>query len=181
MTNIFMFFLFSYLSAIVLSFTLEGVTGLATATLTANIDADDTTFAVDSTDNWLTSDHFNVDAEIVCYSGKTATSFTGLTRGCKNTTPGAHTAGTRIYNEGTNVANQAIGFNIVQTISDDGVFFGTIKVITHLPQMLARIVIKLIMWDFSFLTGAAVYIKYLILYPLSGGLIISLVQLIFRR
>lgn len=181
MTNLMMFFLFAVLNAMVLSFTLEGVTGLATATLQANVDADDATFTVDATAGWLGADHFNIDSEIVCYSGKTDTSFTGLTRGCKDTEADSHIAGTRIYNEGTNIANQAIGFNIVQTLSDEGFFKGGITVLVHLPQMLARIIIKLIMWDYSFLTGPGVYVKYLILYPLSGGLIISLVQLIFRR
>lgn len=181
MINLFIFFLFAFLNATVLSFILEGTTGLATATLMADVDADDTTFTVDATDGWLSADHFNIDSEIVCYSGKTATSFTGLTRACKDTEADSHRAGTRIYNEGTNVANQAIGFNIVQTLSDEGFFKGGIRVVVHLPQMLARIVVKLIIWDFSFLTGPGVYVKYLVLYPLSGGLIMALVLLVFRR
>ena len=61
--------------------------------LTALLGAGDTTATVASTAAWPSSGIFSVDQEIVAYSGKTPTTFTGLTRGYDGTVATTHSNG----------------------------------------------------------------------------------------
>ena len=187
MTNLFMFLVFAYIALTVLSFTLEGETGLASTIVTTAIEKpgdeydEDTPLIVHSTEGFLSSDFINVEDEIICYSGTTATSFTGLTRGCHDSSTNDHAVDTAVYNETTGFINKVVGFNIVQSFADDGFWKGIIKTVIHGPGTLKYMFTKLVLWDYSFLEGNGVYIKYLICYPLSAGFILSLAQLIFRK
>jgi len=70
----------------------DGVT-----TLSANISNVSTTpVSVASTDGFPSSGWFLIGGEIISYSGKTSTTFTGITRGVLGTTNLAHTAGAAI-------------------------------------------------------------------------------------
>src|SRR3990170_4960280 len=56
-----------------------------------------TTVNVSSTADFPSGGSLMIGAEEVCYSNKTATSFTGATRGCNSTTAAAHSSGAVVY------------------------------------------------------------------------------------
>ena len=58
-----------------------------------------TTLTVDSTADFETDGFIKIGNEIIAYTGKTATSFTGLTRGAGGTTAAAHTLDAQITQE----------------------------------------------------------------------------------
>jgi hypothetical protein len=70
----------------------EAYTNLAT-TLTQVAGISDTTIYVASTDNYGSIGWFTIEDETISYTGKTAGSFTGCTRGADNTTAAEHAAG----------------------------------------------------------------------------------------
>ena len=57
--------------------------------LNGSIGTADATITVGSTDEFSSIGDIRIDAEDICYTGKTATSFTGAVRGCNATTAGA--------------------------------------------------------------------------------------------
>ena len=59
-------------------------------TLTSAMTATDTTANVTSTAGFLSSGYLLIDSELISYTGKTSTSFTGLTRGSSGTTAATH-------------------------------------------------------------------------------------------
>jgi hypothetical protein len=61
-----------------------------TTTLNGGITATDATVTVVSTADFYDEGRFIVDSEVIAYTGKTATTFTGCTRGLENTTAAAH-------------------------------------------------------------------------------------------
>ena len=72
---------------------------------------------------------------------------------------------------------------MASAFSDGGVF-GTIKGFYNsakqLPSFL-QAVAKMVAWDYAFLEGPYVYVKYLILYPLSAGMVLGFVRMAFNR
>ena len=62
------------------------IPGSITTTLNGGINASATTITVASTTSFPTSGTIDIDTELVTYSGKTATTFTGCTRGASGTT-----------------------------------------------------------------------------------------------
>ena len=179
MNKLVAFMAFCFVSMTILSFAAEGEVGLASTTLSSTVDQEETTsFTVTSTIGFLASDFFNIDNETVCYSSITPTTFVGLTRGCQNTNASSHVTGTTVYNEATGIINQAIGFNIIQVMSKDGL----LSVMRHLPGALLRFFSRIILWNHSWLEGSLFgipmsYFKYL-LYCLSIGFVIEAVQLL---
>ncbi len=181
MNKLVVFFIFTFTAMTMLSFMLEGNLGLASTDLTAPISSTATTIPVNSTDGFLASDFIFVNNEIICYSSKTATTFVvtgspGSGRGCRDTDASSHATNARAYNEATGLINQVAGFNIAQTASTAG----PIDVVWKLPKSIVGTFVKSVMWDFSFLTGSGVYIKYLFLYPLSAGFIFALIMATFQ-
>ena len=61
-----------------------------TTNIGAAINATATTLTVDSTADFEDNGFIRIGNEIISYTGKTATSFTGLTRGVSGTTASAH-------------------------------------------------------------------------------------------
>lgn len=57
----------------------------------------DTTIYVDDTSNFPNSGYIQIGTEVIRYTGKTATSFTGCTRGYNNTIPQSHNVGDAVY------------------------------------------------------------------------------------
>lgn len=66
--------------------------------LNGSVGASDTTITVGSTGEFSSIGTLRVDGEDICYTGKTATTFTGATRGCNATTATTHTTGAVAYN-----------------------------------------------------------------------------------
>lgn len=71
-------------------------TNLGATQLNGAITDSATTITVDSTTGFASSGTIGVDRELVTYTGKTATTFTGCTRGALGTTAAAHTDNTEI-------------------------------------------------------------------------------------
>lgn len=65
--------------------------------LDGNHSASATVITVASTSGFTSPGTIRVDSEDICYTGKTATTFTGVTRGCNSTTAVAHTTGAVVY------------------------------------------------------------------------------------
>ncbi len=68
----------------------------ATTKLSASIGGGDTTIGVDDTALFPSSGTIKIESEEISYTGKTATSFTGCTRGVNGTNQVSHSAGTLV-------------------------------------------------------------------------------------
>ncbi|HAO92809.1 MAG TPA: hypothetical protein DCR11_02765, partial [Deltaproteobacteria bacterium] len=65
--------------------------------LDGNHSASATVITVASTTGFTSPGAIRIDSEDICYTGMTATTFTGVTRGCNLTTAAAHTTGAVVY------------------------------------------------------------------------------------
>jgi hypothetical protein len=102
------------------------------AVLQSTLDADDTTATVTTTTGWPSSGDLYVGTETISYSGTTATTFTGLTRGAYNSQPLQHNAafvgplevasGAYVTAHHTVWRNRIARFWIVRGKTVDGVF-----------------------------------------------------------
>ena len=165
----------------ILSFSMEGEFGIAATSLTTTLDEDDTTVVVGDTTGFLTIDFIVIGTEHLCYTGKTGTTFTGVTRGCQDSEAEGHAAGVSVYNDGSNVVNTLIGFNIAEAMSTAGV----IRVPFMLASTIPRTFAKIITWDYSYLEGTLwsiplVYVKFILFYPLSGAFMISFIMMMIN-
>lgn len=189
-TNLLMFFVFATICGAILDGILGGNSGIATAELTANMSETAITASVDDVSAFPTIGIVTIEGEIMCYRSRTNTTLSGLERGKRCgagalvTTPvKAHQSGRRIYSEGSGVLNDILNINIASNFSDGGFvgqIRGVIKTIAAAPQFIA-ILARMIMWDFTFLTGQYVYVKYIILGALSAGLVLGGIKLALGR
>ena len=65
--------------------------------LTVALGTGTTTVTVATTANCADAGRVKVDAEIIAYTGRTATTYTGCTRGASSTTPATHAIGALVY------------------------------------------------------------------------------------
>ena len=72
--------------------------------LNGSVDASVTTLTVDSTTGFAATGTVLIDNEIITYSGKTPTTFTGCTRGASGTTAAAHSDNAVTYDASTFIA-----------------------------------------------------------------------------
>jgi hypothetical protein len=87
-------------------------------TLTANISNNSTTpIQVTSTTGFLSAGALLIDQELIKYTGKTATTFTGITRGAYGSTNVAHTAGVYV-SEAQPVPSSTTALTVVFTNTD---------------------------------------------------------------
>ena len=200
-TALFMFFVATFIGITVLASIMDSHTGLATTTLTTSVaepandeqglgesDADyeerlNPTLLVHRTQGFPSSGVLIIDGETICYSGVTGTSFTGLTRGCRDTSAAEHSTVARVYAQAPGLINAIIGFSIAEAFSDGsafGIVKGVIKTVAAGPQFLAA-VSKMVMWNYDFLEGPYVYVKYFVLYPLSAGMVMSFMRMAMGR
>src|SRR5207302_4432910 len=75
-------------------------TTLGAAMSSAILPANGGTVTVGSTAGWPASGSFVVDGEIVSFTGLTATTFTGITRGASGSTAAAHANSANVYDLG---------------------------------------------------------------------------------
>lgn len=181
MSNWIVFFVCCTVAFFILSMFMGGNPGIATAQLQVALSESSTTIQVDSTEGFLDQDFVVIDNEEICYTARTASTFTGLTRGCRDTEPEPHVAGKRVYNDTTGMVNRLVGFNIIQSLADDGLIRGTIRIVSNVPTI-AKAFWQMAIWDFPFFNAPGViYFKYIVLLAVSSGLIFGLFQLVFRR
>jgi len=190
-TNLFMFFVFATLCAAILDGVMGGTTGMSTTNLTANLSSTGTVATVQNAEFFEPAPAVaTIGDELMCYTGKTDTTLTGLKRGRRcaddavvisNVTE--HLAGRRVYSEAPGMFNEIIGFDIAASFSEGG-FSGAIRGIVSTIRLAPEfifILARMIMWDFSFLTGPYVYVRYLVLGALSGGLVLGGIKLVLGR
>jgi Tfp pilus assembly protein PilX len=106
--------------------TLNG--GISSATNPAN----GATVTVSSTSGWTAPGSFQVDSEIISYTGLTATTFTGITRGAYGTTAAGHNNNANVYGYGehytTTTANGVTALTIAVTSNTNPTVGGIITV-----------------------------------------------------
>lgn len=189
-TPLFMAFVFMTICAAVLDGFMAGNVGIATTTLTSDLSATSTTANVNDATGFPSRGVLQIESELVCYTGTTQSSFTGLLRG-KRCGDGAkvssvvteHSAQQRVYTEGSGLLNTILSFDIAHNFSEGG-FTGAVKgvvsTIRLAPEFIA-VIARMIMWDFDFLTGPYIYIRYLILGGLSAGMVLGGIKLVLGR
>ena len=176
MNKLLVFFLFCFAGCTILCMVVEGGGGFAATKLSSAISPDDTTINVISTKDFLDVDYIFIGDEKITYTGKGDTSFTGCTRGVDGTIATYHNSETKVYNEGSNILYNALGFNVSVSSDTLGTLMTLAKVVIRVVSNIPRV----IAWDYSFLTGQLVIIKYFLLYPLSAGFIFAL-AMYFRQ
>jgi len=95
----------------------EGNISYATTVLTENIDKDDTSLPVRSTNGFAEDGIVVIGTERIAYSDTSATSFDGsitqpMVRGAQNTTAQAHLTGDRVRTLESGMMNQSAQYNI---------------------------------------------------------------------
>jgi len=143
---------------------------LAVTALTSGITISDTTVPVGSTQHFLNADYVFIGNERVTYTGKTDTTFTGCIRGSGGTTAVSHGSGSHVYSRSTDVFNQMMGFNVAVISSEAG----GVTFLIHMFWGFVRALPQIISWNYSFLTGSLLMVRY-IGFILSAGLIFSIV------
>ena len=175
------FFVFMFLWGTILSYVAANSLGVASTTLTEAMGRADTKSYVASTSGFLDADYLIIGSERITYTGKSGSTFTGLVRGDLGTDARSYPSGTTVYTEGLGLLNQVVGMDILQTLSDDGMIIGSIKVAVGLPLALIGFVIDVATWDFSYLDGHMTWFRMLVCWPITAGFVFGLVQLIFRK
>ena len=149
---------------------MEGEGGPATTLLTSDLDSEATVLNVTSTKDFLDIDYVWIGDEKITYAAKTPTQFTGCVRGVDGTVASYHKSGYKVYDVSSNVMYSMLGFNV----GASNTVFGTFKTLTQTVLRVVRVIPRTIAWDYSFLSGNLTLVKYIILYPLSAGLIFTL-------
>jgi len=197
MNKLMAFFVFTFICGSVIGLAFEGATGIASTRLSDDITELDTTIPVVSVSGFQNSpgdtlDFLTIGKETLTYTGinnttdivdgKTCPCFTTVVRGestheGKDTTSVSHSGpdpdkvpkryGALVMSPQTSLINNAIGFNVAEQMSTAG----KLKAIVTTPFTLMSVAIKLVAWDFAFLEGKYVFLKYILLYPISAGFI----------
>lgn len=163
-----LFFLGTLLSSI-----MEGGGGFVATSLTADITAASGTLTVRSTDGFFRAGYVHIGSEKVLYTGTTATTFTGCSRGYDGTTAATHSRGDSVYSPDMTVLNSALGFNVAST----GGSVGEIGVLTMFKNFFFITLPKLITWDYSWCkVGWTVYIR-LVMAMISVGFLVYMVYI----
>lgn len=165
--------IFMYVIFTVLAGFINGVGGINTTVLTADVSPTDTSITVQSTAGFLSADKIIVDGEEMIYTSIDYTHFYGLTR----TNPVAHYATnangspTMVYCQQTSLINNALGFNVNAVTTSAGVisiFTIPAKFFTiTMPNLIAGSSIL------QFLPGGFAFLGYIWL-GLTVGMVVSL-------
>lgn len=161
-------FMVLFFIAIICSAIMEGGGGISATQLTADITDASVTLNVASTNGFLRSDYVQIGNEKIQYTNKTATTFTGLTRGWDGTTAAAHSSGSKVYSPDAEIINSALGFNVAST----GATFGAISIPVILGNFFFTTLPRIIIWDYAWLKdGWLQYLRYLLIMCSIGFLI----------
>jgi hypothetical protein len=182
MNNFFMFLLLIFVGGQMLSLFMEGRTGISNTPLTSDITEISTTLDVVDTSGFLPSNFVILGDEDICYTGKTNTTFTGLTRGCNDTDAAIHSAGTLVYDEGSGFLNRAINMQEHEATSEGG-FGGWLKGkfrFIGVATSWVSLVKQIVSWDYAYLDGLGIFVK-MPLYVLSAGLVFGLFRMVIGR
>lgn len=181
MANWVVFYIACTVSFFIMSMFMDANAGIITAQLQTALTETSTTVVVDSTEGFRESDFIIIDDEEICYTSTTATTFTGLTRGCQGTDPEGHVAGKRVYNEATGFVNRLVGFRLIKYISTGDILKAPWQAFGVVGEF-AKGIVKMIIWDFPFLNAPGIiYFKYILLFAVSGGLVVNMILAFVAR
>lgn len=157
MNKLVTFFLVMLIFCSILGAIVQGGGGIVATALSADITDTDVIIPVDSTTDYLSQDYVVIDEERILYTGLTATTFTGCTRGYDGTDAEAHSEDAMVYTADASSVNNALGFNIA-AVTDSMGWWGTITIpFRFLFQTLPRIA----RINMSFLTGSLAIISWI--------------------
>jgi len=169
--KMFAFFALCFVVGTFLSGIMESRAAFAVTRLTATMSVEETTsLTVASTADFIATDYVFVEDEEILYASKDATHFYTITRGINDTTAVAHDIGAKVKNEESNIVNNLLGYNVAATTST----YGSASAIVGLMWNLIKSLPRMIAWDYSYLGGQLVLLKYLLLWPISAGFVFSL-------
>jgi len=171
--NMWFISIFLFIFGHIFSSAVEGGTGVASTQLTAAIDISATTVPVVTTAGFLATTGQTIliiGNEEMDYTGFTATTFTGVTRGTNGSDTTAHASSTRVYNAVAGRVNQLVAFEVAEAESA----IGKLRVLTQITGAVLGAIPSLIMWDYSFFTGDWIYLKFF-LYAISTTMILGFV------
>lgn len=165
--------IFVFACASILGFLLDGKDPIIGTTLTQSLSKTATTMTVASTSGFPTGgDVLYVDDEIMSYTGKTATTFTGLKRGQQDTKPASHSSGKFVYNETAGVLNKSVAYSATQSATRGG----SINIPTQPLDFITKVIPKAFLADYSFLEGDLAYIKFIVLVPIWALVLYSVIS-----
>lgn len=170
MAKLITFFMFMFIGAAVLSGIMAGGGGIATTQLSAAVSATATTLPVDDTEGFLTSDYVIIGSETIFYTGTTPTSFTGCTRGYKDTSPDTHTIDSLVMTRESSTVNNALGFNAMAEADKSGAG----AIITVPLSFITKTLPNIIGINIGFLDGDLSIVAYFF-FAMATGLVIVLV------
>lgn len=189
-TPLFMAFVFMTMCAAILDGFMAGNVGIATTTLTSELSADATTANVNDANGFPNRGVIQIESELLCYSGTTSTTFTGLLRGKRcgsnakvSSTVSLHPVGNRVYAEGAGLFNTILSFDVAHSFSQGGftgALLGVVSMIRLAPEFIA-VLARMVLWDFDFLSGPYVYIRYIVLGGFTSGLVLGGIKLVLGR
>ena len=169
MNKLIVFFLVMLIGCGILVGIMAGGGGIVTTDLSANVSADAEILPVLSTDDFLSEDYVIIGEEKIFYTGTTAVSFTGCTRGYDGTTAAAHLEGNRVYTARSSTINYALGFNIV-AVQDS---LGWAAVLAIPLMFFLRTLPHIFRMTTDLLTGDLAIISWFF-YAMAAGFIITL-------
>lgn len=111
-----------FIGCSILAAILQGGGGVVSTVLAENITDTATVIPVDDTDLFNDQDIIRIGNEKLSYTGKTDTTFTGITRGYDDTTAMEYEAGRRVYSTEAGILNDALGFNLGVSVESGGVW-----------------------------------------------------------
>lgn len=126
---------------------MEGATGVAATSLSSPITATDTTLTVSSTRDFPAAGVVTVDEEVIAYTGKTATTFTGLTRGDRNTDAASHTSGRTVFTEYSGLINLSTDFSSVESNIP---LIGPVVTLAVKTWVVVKFIGKIVIWDWPY-------------------------------
>lgn len=159
MNKLLVSFTVAFLLCVLVSSIIEGAGGLNVTQLTADINETAVVVPVTSTRGFLAADYIWIGDEKIAYTGTTALTFTGCTRGYDGTEAVAHVSGSKAFSGEAEVINTALGYNVSIVSANTGAF----SILTVVWKFFTISLPRLVTWDFSFFTGNMVYIRYLFL------------------
>jgi hypothetical protein len=148
--------------------------GMASTRLTANVTDIATTINVNDTTGFLTADYITIESEKIVYTNKTATSFTGCTRGYDGTLAKSHNINSKgiypmAYSPESSVLNDALGFSPGAIAATNG----WTAIVTVPMNFFSRTLPNVLSFNFPFLQGGFAIIGYFFL-AMSMGILVSL-------
>ena len=173
MSKLISFFLVMLLGTSILGGIMKGGGGIVAAPLASDMTATDTTITMADTRDYLTADYVIIEGERITYSGKTATTLTGCTRGCNDTTASSHETGALVYTADASGINNAVGFNL--GAQQDSI--GWVAVLAIPFNFFVITVPRIIRMNLEFLTGPLAIIGWVWI-CMAAGFIITLAIMI---